>query len=40
MMDDDLFLNDDDLAADNQLSIVDEAKIKLAKEIEKVAKDL
>lgn len=40
MMDDDFFLNDDDLAADNQLSIVDEAKIKLAKEIEKVAKDL
>ena len=37
MEDDEFFLNDDELAADNQLSIVDDAKLKVLNYIIKVA---
>lgn len=37
MEDDEFFINDDDLAADNQLSIVDDAKLKVLEYIIKVA---
>lgn len=40
MMDDDFFLSDDDLGKDNQLSIVDDAKIKVLEEIKKSAHDI